>query len=51
MRRTLQGEGGSWRGRSHTAGALGSLGLLLASACAFIAATGGWELHGLGPRR
>ncbi|WP_437897572.1 hypothetical protein [Sorangium sp. So ce124] len=45
--RTLHGEGGSWRGRSHTAGALGSLGLLLVSACAFIAATGGWELHGL----
>ncbi|WP_437590572.1 hypothetical protein [Sorangium sp. So ce1000] len=46
--RILQGEGGSWRGRSHAAGALGSLGLLLVSACAFVAATGGFRLHGLG---
>jgi hypothetical protein len=43
----VYGEGGSWRGRSHAAGALGSLGLLLVSACAFVAVTGGWELRGL----
>ncbi|WP_437577936.1 hypothetical protein [Sorangium sp. So ce887] len=46
--RLLQGERGSWRDRSHVAGALGSLGLLLVAACAFVAATGGWKLHGVG---
>ncbi|WP_437814368.1 hypothetical protein [Sorangium sp. So ce1078] len=46
--RLIEGEGGSFRGRSHAAGALGSLGLLLVAACAFAAATGGWELHGAG---
>lgn len=46
--RLIQGERGSWRGRSHAAGALGSLGLLLVAACAFVAATGGWELRGVG---
>ncbi|WP_437600416.1 hypothetical protein [Sorangium sp. So ce590] len=45
--RLIQGERGSWRDRSHSAGALGSLGLLLVAACAFVAATGGWKLHGV----
>ncbi|WP_437654214.1 hypothetical protein [Sorangium sp. So ce1182] len=44
--RSIQGEGAPWRGRSHAAGALGSLGLSLVAACAFVAATGGWELRG-----
>lgn len=46
--RILHGEGGPWRGRSHAAGALGSLGLVLVAGCAFVAATGGWELRGAG---
>ncbi|KYF88545.1 hypothetical protein BE20_22715 [Sorangium cellulosum] len=46
--RLIQGEGGSFRWRSHAAGALGSLGLLLVAACAFVAATGGFKLSGVG---
>ncbi|WP_437689943.1 hypothetical protein [Sorangium sp. So ce176] len=46
--RLLQGEGEPWRGRSHAAGALGSLGLSLVAGCAFVAATGGWELRDAG---
>jgi hypothetical protein len=46
--RLAQGEGGPWHGPSHAAGALGSLGLLAVVAVAFIAATGGLELHGAG---
>ncbi|WP_438017968.1 hypothetical protein WMF18_02275 [Sorangium sp. So ce315] len=46
--RILHGEDGPWRGRSHAAGALGSLGLVLVAGCAFVAATGGWELRGAG---
>ncbi len=45
--RLVQGERGSWRDSSHAAGTLGSLGLLLVAACAFVAATGGWKLHGV----
>ncbi|WP_437999088.1 hypothetical protein WMF26_03040 [Sorangium sp. So ce185] len=46
--RLIQGEGGSFRWRSHAAGALGSLGLSLVAACAFVAATGGFRLSGVG---
>ncbi|XXX77861.1 hypothetical protein WMF30_03675 [Sorangium sp. So ce134] len=46
--RLVQGKVGAFRSRAHAAGALGSLGLLLVAACGFVAATGGFRLHGAG---
>jgi hypothetical protein len=46
--RAVYGIDASHGGRSHAAGALGSLGLLLAFAFTFVAATGGWDPRGPG---
>jgi hypothetical protein len=44
----VHGEAAPSQRRAHAAGALGSMGLLLVGACAFVAGTAGWSPQGAG---